>query len=88
MSGSRKYPYPPHPPRRATEIAMGWGVASRDVFPRGLSKISELLMNNSFSLERAFSYFTLNRCFKTSVNVRFGHFLSTVGSMLFPRLTR
>ena len=97
LSGSRKYPYPPPP--TATEIPRGggtnrrqfprgWGVASRDFFPGGLSKISELLINNNFSLERPFSYFTLNRCFKTSVNVCFGHFLSTVGSMLFPRLTR
>ena len=36
-----------------------WGVAYRGFSSRGLSKISELLLNNSFSVEQAFSYFTV-----------------------------
>ena len=31
----------------------------REVFPGGLSKIVELLINNSFSVEQAISYFTV-----------------------------
>ena len=59
--------------------------------PHGGQRKSEgrggkLLINNSFSVEQAISYrFTLNRCFKTSINDRL---LSMVGWMLFSRLTR
>ena len=36
------------------------GVAYRGLFPGGLSKIGELLINNSFSVEKAYiSYFTV-----------------------------
>ena len=69
----RKYPFPPPPPpplRRATEIPSGGGVqkeaisegegvAYRGFLPGGLSKIGELLINNSFSVEQAISYFTV-----------------------------
>ena len=67
----RKYPSPPLPPlRRATEIPSGGGVqkeaisegvgvAYRGFLPGGLSKIGELLINNSFSVEQAISYFTV-----------------------------
>ena len=68
----RKYPFPsPRPPlRRATEIpsgagvqkeaiSEGVGVAYRGFLPGGLSKIGELLINNSFSVEQAISYFTV-----------------------------
>ena len=37
----------------------GWGVAYRLFFPGDLSKIGESLINNSFSVEQAFSYFTV-----------------------------
>ena len=36
------------------------GVAYRGLFPGGLSKIGELIMNNSFSAAKAISYFTVN----------------------------
>ena len=68
----RKYPFPSPPPlRRATEIPSGGGgvqkeaisegvgVAYRGFLPGGLSKIGELLINNSFSVEQAISYFTV-----------------------------
>ena len=35
------------------------GVAYRGFLPGGLSKIGELLINNSFSVEQAISYFTV-----------------------------
>ena len=35
------------------------GVAYRGFFPRGLNKIGELLINNSFSVEQTISYFTV-----------------------------
>ena len=60
---------PPFPSaRRATVIPRGGG-SKRGQFPRGvgclqsfstgLSKIGELLINNSFSVEQAISYFTV-----------------------------
>ena len=62
-----------NPPRRGTEIPKGGedvkmrqfpresGVAYRGLFPGGLSKIGELIMNImfSFSAEKAISYFTV-----------------------------
>ena len=60
---------PPSPsPRRATVIPWGGGSKRRQFprgvgclqsFSRGLSKIGELLINNSFSVEQAISYFTV-----------------------------
>ena len=35
------------------------GFAYRGFLPEGLSKISELFINNSFSVEQAVSYFTV-----------------------------
>ena len=62
---------PPSPsPRRATVIPRGGGggvqkkaISERcgmltEFFSRGLSKIGELLINNSFSVEQAISYYT------------------------------
>ena len=58
-------------------------VAYRGIFPGGLSKISEFLINNCFSVEQAFSYFTVNglqtsiiylrsaKCFFHGLNVSF-----------------
>ena len=37
----------------------GGGVAYRGFFPGGLSKIGGLLIKNRFSVEQAFSYFTI-----------------------------
>ena len=66
----RKYPFPP--PRYGGQrkfraeagvqkeaISEGVGVAYRGFLPGGLSKIGELLINNSFSVEQAISYFTV-----------------------------
>ena len=39
-------------------ISEGWGLLI-EVIPGGLSKIGVLLINNSFSVEQAFSYFTV-----------------------------
>ena len=61
---------PPSPsPPRATENSEGRGVQKKAIsegcglltefFSRGLSKIGELLINNSFSVEQAISYFTV-----------------------------
>ena len=41
------------------QFPRGWGVPYRVFFPGGLSKISELLINKRFSVEEAFSYFTV-----------------------------
>ena len=57
-------------PQRATEILRGGGVQKMVIskgvgmltvvfFPVGLSKISKLLINYSFSVEEAISYFTV-----------------------------
>jgi len=58
-------------PQRATEILRGGGGVQKTAiskgvgmltvvfFPVGLSKIGELLINNSFSVEQAISYFTV-----------------------------
>ena len=67
----RKYPFP-SPPRYGGQqkfraeggvqkeaISEGVGVAYRGFLPGGLSKIGELLINNSFSVEQAISYFTV-----------------------------
>ena len=35
------------------------GVAYRGLFPGSLSKIGELIINSSFSVEKAISYFTV-----------------------------
>ena len=70
MCSSRKYPYP-LPPQggqgkfrgeggsKKETIAEGAGVAYSRFFPRGLMKIGELLIIYSFSVEQAFSYFTV-----------------------------
>ena len=56
---------PPPPFRRAGEISRGrgdprgWGVAYKAFFPGGLSKIGQLLINKSFSVEQVFSYFSV-----------------------------
>ena len=64
-------PHTPPPPssRRATVNRRGGGVQKKAIsegcglltefFSRGLSKIGELLMNNSFSVEQAIRYFTV-----------------------------
>ena len=39
---------------------MGWGVAYRGFCREGLSKIGELLINKSFSVEKVISYFTVS----------------------------
>ena len=72
MCSSRKYPYfpPPPPPRRATEIPRGGRVQNEAIsenverclqrfFSTCLSKIGESLINNSFFVEQAMSYFTV-----------------------------
>ena len=78
---------PPLPPRRATEIQRGWGGGGpkRRQFPRGwglltgvfflggLSTFGELLINNSFSVEQAISFFYCYRCFKASIIVWIDH---------------
>ena len=38
---------------------VGGGLLTEVFFPGGLSKIGELLINTSFSVEQAFSYFTV-----------------------------
>ena len=66
----RKYPSPPPPSTEGNgnsegrgvqkeAISDGVGVAYRGFLPGGLSKIGELLINNSFSVEQAISYFTV-----------------------------
>ena len=63
---------PPPSPRRATVIPRGGGGGGvkrrqfsrgvgclQSLFSRGLIKIGELLINNSFSFEQAISYFTV-----------------------------
>ena len=66
----RKYPFPPPPPTgghrkfegggvQKEAISEGVGIAYRGFLPGGLSKIGELLINNSFSVEQAISYFTV-----------------------------
>ena len=42
---------------RKEVISEGWGVAQRRFFPVGVSKIGELLINNSFSVQQAISHF-------------------------------
>ena len=65
LCSARRYSYPPSPFRRAGEISRGrgdprgWGVAYKAFFPGGLSKIGELLINKSFSVEQVFSYFSV-----------------------------
>ena len=41
----------------------GGGGGSRSFYQGAPSKIGELLRTNSFSVEQAISYFTVNRCF-------------------------
>ena len=62
---------PPPPVRRATGIPRpgrrskrrqfprGWGIVYRGFFPGNLSKIGELFINNSFSVEQAIGYFAV-----------------------------
>ena len=63
-------PPPPSPALRAREIPSGGGVQKKAIsegvggclerfFLGGLNEIGELLINNSFSVERATSYFTV-----------------------------
>ena len=65
LCSSRKYSYPSSPTEgngnseggsKRRQFPRGWGVAHRGFFPRGLMKIGKLLINNSFSVEQAFSY--------------------------------
>ena len=66
--------YPRWVPLKRRQFARGWRVAYRGFFfrgveggglltevffPGGLSKIGELLIKNRFSVEQAFSYFTV-----------------------------
>ena len=46
-------------PKEAISDVRGSGGLLTEVFPRGLSKIGELLMKNSFSVEQAISYGTV-----------------------------
>ena len=66
----RKYPPPPSPPTEGNGNSEGSGGPKGDIFrgdggclqryfSRGLSKIGEFLINNCFSVEQAFSYFTV-----------------------------
>ena len=65
----RKYPSPPPSTEgngnsegrgvQKEAISDGVGVAYRGFLPGGLSKIGELLIDNSFSVEQAISYFTV-----------------------------
>lgn len=68
-------------------ISEGVGSCSPRFFSRGSEWVINIL-NKSFSVEQGISYFTFNRCLKTSINVCINHFLSTVGKILFSRLTR
>ena len=45
-------------PTEGNGISEGYGLLT-EFFSRGLSKIGELLINNSFSVEQAISYFTV-----------------------------
>ena len=72
----RKYPYlPPPPPNGGQREFQGKGrgggskrrnfprgieVAYRGIFPGRLSRIGEFLINKCFSVDQAFSYFTVN----------------------------
>ena len=51
----------------------GGGLLTDFFFPGDLSKIGEPLINNSFSVEQAFSYFTV-----TGVSKQVDHLLSAV----------
>ena len=51
---------------RGKEGRGGGGLLTDFFFPGDLSKIGEPLINNSFSVEQAFSYFFCYCCFKTS----------------------
>ena len=89
---------PENIPRRVTEFGgegvqkggnfRGGGVCLQIIFfPGGLSKIGELLINNSISVEQAFGYFFYCfTVFKTSLIICLDHLLRTVGKMLFSRL--
>ena len=80
-----------NPQRRGTEIPKGGedvkmrqfpresGVAYRGLFPGGLSKIGELIMNITASLLKSYQLFYCHRCFKASIIVSIDHLLSTVG---------
>ena len=76
MCTSRKYPYLPTESNRNSEgrgvqkkaISKGVGMLTVVFFPVGLSKIGELLVNNSFSVEQAISYFNVYTGFSKQVN--------------------
>ena len=58
---------------------MGVGACFPRFFLGVRVRLEGLLINNSFSVEQAISYFTVNRCFKTRTIVCIDHFLSVVG---------
>ena len=63
------------------------GVAYRGLFLGGLSKIGELLINSSFSLEKAYiSYFAVTGVSKQALLFALIIFFSRVGQMLFSRV--
>ena len=73
-------PPPPLPPHGGQRKFRGEGVpkggnfrrgggAYRGFFPGGQSKFGELLINNSFSVKKAISYFTVAGVSKTSIFV-------------------
>ena len=87
LCSSRKYPYPQGGQRKFREEGKG---SKRRQFPRGggclerffpgsLSKIGELLIYNSFSVEQAISFLYRYWCFKTITIVFIDHLLTTVG---------
>ena len=64
MYSSKKYPategngIPREGGSKRRQYPRGWGLL-KEVFPGGLSKVGELLMKNSFSVEQAIIYFTV-----------------------------
>ena len=92
MCSSRKYPYPPPPPALSKEgnrnskgrgvqkelNSEGVGGCLKRCFSRGLNMISELLINNSFSVDQAFSYFTVTGL-QNKYFICIDHLLPTVG---------
>ena len=61
------------------KISKGVGGCWQRFFPGGLSKIGELLINDSFSVEQAISYFTVTGVSKQVLLVCIHHLLSRVG---------
>ena len=60
------------------QFPRGGGCLER-FFPGSLSKIGELLIYNSFSVEQAISFLYRYWCFKTIIIVFIDHLLTTVG---------